>query len=290
MLQDLRLAGTDHGLTLGSDRVADYEGDMRYHGALIGPVVNRLTGAQAPVAGEIHRFEANQAGLHTLHGGTAGTHLKLWTIIEADAASVTLAADLPDGEGGFPGNRRLVARFALLPPATLHLTVTAQTDAATLMNVANHSYWNLDGTPCWDGHQLRILADRYLPTTGDFTPTGEIAAVAGSDKDFRQMRPISVGHPLLDTNFCLSDSRVPLRDVLWLRGQSGITMTVATTEPGIQVYDGRNAIRPGRDFHEGLAIEAQFWPDAPNQPGFPPIDLAPGDDWQQDTQWRFSRT
>jgi aldose 1-epimerase len=288
-VQDVRLVGVPYPLTLGSDRVDDYEGAMRHHGTLIGPVVNRLTGAQAPIAGRVHRFEANQDGRLTLHGGAAGTHLKVWQVEDHGPDHATLTIDLPDGEGGFPGNRRITARFELLAPATLRLTVTATTDAPTLMNVANHSYWNLDGSECWDGHSLSINADRYLPTTPDFAPTGQIAPVAGTDMDFRRPRAIAPGGPPLDTNFCLSDARTPLRDVLTLTGRSGLSMTVATTEPGIQVYDGRRAIRPGRAAYEGLAIEAQFWPDAPNHEGFPGIELHPGDPWEQVTEWRFAR-
>jgi aldose 1-epimerase len=288
-LQDLRLAGAHYPLTLGSDRVADYQGQMRHHGTLIGPVVNRLSGAQAPINGQVHRFQANQDNRHTLHCGAAGTHLHLWDVADHGPTHATLTIALPDGMGGFPGNRRLTARFQVTAPATLRMTVTATTDAATLINVANHSYWNLDGSEVWDGHTLQVHADRYLPTTPDFTPTGEIRAVAGTPMDFRTPRAITPGNPPFDTNYCLADARGPLRDALTLTGRSGVSMTVATTEPGIQIYDGRNAIRPGRTPHEGLAIEAQFWPDAPNQAGFPPIDLHPGQPWEQVTEWRFGR-
>ena len=288
-LQDLRLSGVPYPLTHGSDRVADYEAAMRYHGALVAPVVNRLSGAQAPISGRVHRFEANQDGRHTLHCGAAGTHRQVWQVADHGLAHATLTIDLPDGAGGFPGNRRLAARFQAVAPATLRMTVTATTDAVTLMNVANHSYWNLDGSDRWDGHTLQIAADRYLPTTPDFTPTGEIVPVAGTAMDFRTPRAIAPGAPALDTNYCLADARTDLRDVLTLKGRSGLSMTVATTEPGIQVYDGRNAIRPGRAPYEGLAIEAQFWPDAPNHPGFPGIELQPGQPWEQVTEWRFAR-
>jgi aldose 1-epimerase len=157
------------------------------------------------------------------------------------------------------------------------------------MNVANHSYWNLDGTADWAGHRLQVAADRYLPTTDDFTPTGEIVDVAGTAYDFRAGRRIARSEPPLDNNFCLSDGRVALRDVLWLTGEGGVAMTVATTEPGIQIYDGRNAIRPGHGAYEGLAIEAQGWPDAPNHAGFPSIALGPDETYQQVTEWRFAR-
>jgi aldose 1-epimerase len=169
----------------------------------------------------------------------------------------------------------------------LRLDVTGTTDTTTLMNFANHSYWNLDGTDHYDGHRLWIAADHYLPTTPDDYPTGEIIAVDGTDMDFRHARTVSGGAPAFDNNFCLSDTDEPLRDVLRLTGQSGVGMTLATTCPGIQVYDGRNAQRPGRGYYEGLAIEAQHWPDAPNNRHFPSIKVTPDKPYQQTTSWTF---
>lgn len=289
IVQSVRLAGVAHDLTLGSDRLADYEGGMRYHGALVAPVVNRLGGAQAVIAGKLHRFAPNQDGRVILHSGAAGTHCKLWDLVSATASEAVLALDLPDGEGGFPGNRRIEARFTLVPPATLRLTVTATSDAATILNTANHSYWNMDGSPTWEGHSLQIAADHYLPTDADVVPTGEVRAVSDG-YDLRKLRPIAPQNPEMDHNFCLARARGPLRDVLRLQGKSGLAMVLATTEPGVQVYDGRNSPRPGHGDYEGLAIEAQGWPDAPNQPGFPPIDLAAGALLTQITEWRFERS
>lgn len=286
-LQSVRLKGVAHDLTLGSDRLEDYEGKLRHHGSLVAPVVNRLSGARAPIQGRMHDFEANQAGRHTLHFGAEGSQHKVWRIEAASDDAVTLAVDLPDGQGNMPGNRPVRARFAIVDGA-LQLDVTATTDAPTLFNVANHSYWNLDGSDTWAGHSLRIAADRYLPVTEDFCPTGEIAPVAGTIFDLRALRPITPGVDTYDHNFCLSDTRQPLRDVLWLKGASGLTMTIGTTETGIQVYDGRNAQRPGRGLYEGLAIEPQMWPDAPNNPSFPPIDLLPGQTFHHATRWAFS--
>jgi aldose 1-epimerase len=289
ILQDVRLTGTYHGLTLGSDNLADYLGQMRHHGALVGPVVNRLSNAAANIGGKPHSFEANQAGRHCLHAGSAGTQFKLWELGAVTDSTLTLALTLPDGEGGFPGNRRITAQFSVEAPATLRMEVSATTDALTLINFANHSYWNLDGTAVWTGHQVRVAASHFLPTTDDFTPTGDVQDVAGLPVDFREMRAIFPGQPDLDNNFCLSDSRQPLRDVLWLTGKSGLTMTVATTDTGIQLYDGRNAFRPGKGAYEGIAIEAQSWPDAPNHAGFPGIEVGTGETYDQVTEWRFEK-
>lgn len=281
VLHSVRLKGVPHDLTIGQGSVADYQGDLRYHGSLIAPVANRITGAKAMIAGQTHRFEANQDNRITLHSGDAGTHLKVWQIADLGPTHATLALSLPDGEGGFPGQRHLTATYSLHDTATLHLDLHATTDAPTLFNAVNHSYWNLDGTPDWSGHTLRVAADRYLPGTSDFTPTGEIAPTKGTPYDFAAARAISPADPLLDTCFCLADRRGPLRDVLWLTGKTGITMTVATTEPGIQVYDYRSTYR-------GLAIEPQAWPDAPNNTGFPSIELTPNAPYHQTSEWRFT--
>ena len=288
-LQSVRLKGVAHDLTLGSDLLSDYEGKMRHHGSLVAPVVNRFTGARAAIGGKVFQFEANQAGKHTLHCGAVGTQHKIWALAEATATSVKLTLDLAAGEGNFPGNRHVEAVFSLADANALRLDVTATTDALTLFNAANHSYWNMDGSANWAGHELRIAAFAYLPTTADFTPTGEIADVTGTAYDFRTARAITPGNPLFDNNFCLSNAAQPLRDVLWLTGVSGLQMTIATTEAGIQVYDGRNAIRSGHAAHEGLAIEAQNWPDAPNHVGFPPIELRPDQTYHQTTEWRFAQ-
>lgn len=289
VLQSVRLAGVAHDLTLGSDDLAEYQGVLMHHGSLIGPVVNRISNARATIAGVDHAFEVNFNNRHTIHSGAAGTHRQNWTILQADGASCTLGLVLQPGAGGFPGLRHVTAHFAVTAPATLTQTVSVTTDAETIVNFANHSYWNLDGTASWSGHSLQVAAEDFLPNDADFKPTGEVRAVAGTDMDFRHARTITPGAPELDTCFALSRTRQPLRDVLWLTGKSGVTMTVATTECGVQVYDQRSAARAGHDVYEGLAIECQGWPDAPSHADFPSIAVKPGQDLQQITQWRFAR-
>lgn len=285
-LQSLRLSGVAHDLTLGSDHVSDYQGEMRYHGSIMAPVANRIGNAAAMIAGRTHHFDAN-LGPHCLHSGSAGVHLKNWALLATSDTTCTLGLTLPDGEGGFPGNRQVEARFTV-QGQTLRLDILAQSDAETLWNATNHSYWTLDGGSDWSGHSLQIPADRWLPIDSVGRPTGHIAPADGSEMDFRQMRAIQPGQPALDNFFALSDTPTPLRDVLTLRGTSGLTLTVATTEPGVQVYDARSAKRPGRAAYEGIAIEAQAWPDAPSYPTFPSITLKAGERRVQSTEWRFA--
>jgi aldose 1-epimerase len=289
-LRSLRLRGVLHDLTVGSDDLALYEGPdgpLIYHGAIVGPVANRIRGARAVVEGRACRFPANQGG-HLLHSGAAGTQFRVWEVLERAGDRVLFGLTLPDGEGGFPGNRRITARFTALPPATLRLELIAVTDAPTLMNPVNHSYWNLDGTPTWEGHGLRIAADAHLPVDADLLPTGEVRPVEGTPFDLRAGRRLTPGEPLLDHNFCLSRAPEDLREVLWLTGATGLAMALATTAPGVQVYDGNQGARPGGERHEAFAIEPQLWPDAPSHPDFPSILLRPGEVWRQVTEWRFA--
>ena len=286
-VQDVRLAGVDHSLTLGSDLLADYEGDMCHHGALIGPIANRISTAQVRLDGMMYELERNQDGRIHLHSGAQATHLQVWTVVDVTQTAATLALTLPDGMCGLPGNRQVTATYRVSAPAILTLDITGTTDSNTLMNFANHSYWNLDGTRRYDGHTLQIGADHYLPCTPDDYPTGEVANVNDTNMDFRQARRITAGEPAFDNNFCLSDGDQPLRDVLTLTGQNGCEMAVATTQPGLQIYDARAAQRPGKERYEGLAIEAQGWPDAPTYPHFPAIRVTPDAPYRQTTQWRF---
>ena len=289
VLHDVRLAGCDYSLTIGLPSVAHYEGAYNYFGAVVGPVANRLRGAQARINGTLHRFDANENGKTTLHGGFNGLHTRIWNVAAQGADRVTLALDLPDGTDGFPGNRTITAAFTITQGPALTMTLTTTTDAVTIANCTNHAYWNLDGSGTSAGHILRIAADHYLPVDADILPTGEIAPVAGTGFDFTKARPIVPVQPALDHNFCTATAQQPLRDVLWLSGTKGVSMTVATTEPGLQIYDHRSPALPDGRTYAALAIEAQGWPDAPNMSGFPSIEITPDAPAVQTTRWQFSR-
>jgi aldose 1-epimerase len=297
ILNDLRLAGVPWALTLGAPDLSPYEAGMAYYGAIVGPVANRISGGQAEIAGQTCVFEANARGI-LLHGGPSGTHAQVWRIAAQDAASVALALDLPNGLGGFPGNRHLRATYALTGDGVLELTIEAETDAPTLLNLAHHGYWNLDGTPDYAGHRLRIMAERYTPVDAALIPTGQAAPVAGTPYDFREARALTPGRGArIDHNFCTGDVRGAPRPVLELNGQSGVALTVETTEPGLQVFDGGSSAAAGSTGHDGrvlapfagMAIEPQCWPDAPHNPGFPPILHGPDTPYRQVTRFRLAR-
>jgi aldose 1-epimerase len=290
-LQDVRLAGIERSLTLGGDRTQAYEGPMGYFGTLVGPVANRIGGARAVIAGQEFRFLANE-GSTMLHSGPRGVQARHWALVGADACSLRLRLVLEAEDDGFPGRRDITADYRV-DGAALTMTLTAVTDAPTLMNLANHSYWNLDGTATVAGHCLRVAADSYLPAK-DGLPTGEVRAVHdGFDLRAGRVLDLTDG---LDHNFCLSHAPRTLTEVAELTGTSGVSLRLATTEPGLQVYDGRHlasAPFPGHGgtvctAHAGLALEPQRWPDAPNHPGFPAILLNPDETYRQETRWAFA--
>lgn len=304
ILQDLRLDGLPHPLVLGFDRLEGYlaHPDL-YFGAMVGRYANRIGGARAPVGGQIVQLDANFRGKHLLHGGAAGSSRRNWRIRAVAADRVSLTDRLPDGHMGFPGNLEVEVGFSIAPGPVLRIDVRATGDAETLCNFAHHSYFNLSGRPTIAGHRLRVAADSYLPVDDDLIPTGERRPVTGTPFDLRRgvtlmQEALIPGGPAggFDHNFCLSDARGPIRPVAWLTGpDGGLTLTVETTEPGLQVYDGAMIAAgiPGLDGrplapHAGLALEPQLWPDAPNHPGFPPALLRPGEVYEQHTALAFT--
>jgi aldose 1-epimerase len=294
-VQDLRLGGVDWPLVLGAAEPAAYAGPLVYAGAIVGPVANRIAGASARIEGRPCRFEANE-GAALLHSGASGLHARIWEIEAAAPDRATLICHLPDGDGGFPGNRTIRAGFALSAPGALTLTLTATSDAATLMNLAHHGYWNLDGTADTRGHRLSVRADRYLPVDASLIPEGPPRPVEGTPFDRRAGRRVSEA-PALDHNFCLAPARRPVTEAAMLTGASGVRLRIETTEPGLQVYDGRHLAVPpglglgGRGYgpFAGIALEPQVWPDAPNRPDFPPALLRPGETYRQVTRFRLDR-
>ncbi|SFJ86549.1 aldose epimerase family protein [Celeribacter neptunius] len=297
ILNDVRLRGVPYGLTLGSSDIRAYEhGPMDFWGALVGPVANRIAGARAQLGGQELCFEPNE-GETLLHGGAQGMFTELWQIAALTATSATLTLTLPHGKGGFPGTRLITARYTVEAPATLRLEINASTDAPTLMNIANHSYWNLDGTETTDGHWLQVAAERYLPVDARMIPT-EATTVAGTGFDLRAgrvLRPSDAQR--YDHNFCLADRSGDMKPAATLLGTRGVEMRMDTTEAGLQVFDaapiGSGDFAGHRGLPEvgfcGIALEAQGWPDAPNHPEFPSVKLMPHETYRQETRWSFSK-
>lgn len=275
-VQDLRMQGVAHPLVLGFPALAPYLGAGLYVGALVGRVANRIGGARFTLDGREVRVDANE-GANLLHGGADGIHRQLWRVEERTPDRVRLALDLPDGHMGFPGNLAISAQISVADDA-LDFDLTATPDAATPVSLAHHGYFTLDDSGDIRAHRLQVAAEHYLPVDAELIPTGQVAPVAGTDHDFRQAREIGAGH---DHNLCLSHTRTALRPVATLTGQTGLRMDIETTEPGMQLYDGRHL------GHAGVALETQIWPDAVNRPAFPDPILRPGETFRARTRYRF---
>lgn len=294
IVQDLRLAGIAYPLVLGSDTLAPYLGSMRYFGAMVGRYANRIAQGVFTLDGQRHDLSRNALGRHCLHGGVHGSAAQLWTIAALRDDRVTLALTLPDGEMGFPGTLAVQVCIALVA-TTLEFDIRATSDRTTICNFSHHGFFALDDSGSLAQHRLQVDAGSYLPVDDDQIPTGEIAPVADSPFDYRHPRRLS--GVALDHNFCLSMARTALRPVARLDSTlSGLSLQLETTEPGLQVYTANHLPKPdvrgleGRHYgrHSGVAMEAQVWPDAPNQRGFPSAVLQPGQAYHQQTRYVFS--
>lgn len=296
VLQDLRLSGHPDSLVLGFSNFAPYLTHSPYFGAIAGRCANRIRDGHLELDGKTHQLDRNFLGKHTLHGGAASMGKKVWKIEHATSDSVTFSIVLADGEMGFPGTLDANVVYRLGPNATLDIKMEATTDAPTLCNLAHHSYFTLDGTGSIANHLLQIDAENYLPVDEELIPTGEVRPVGGTSFDFRATRPIAASTPL-DHNFCLSSGRQEICKVARLTSvESGVSLEVRTTEPGLQIYDGRriDIDVPGlaglpMSNHAGIAIEPQVWPDANHNEGFPDAVLRPGETYHQYTQFVFSK-
>lgn len=294
-LQDLRLDGYAHPLVLGFDRFVHYPVHSRNFGAITGRCANRIRDGRFHLEGEEFTLDRNADG-HHLHGGRLGVSRRNWTISRLASHSVTMTLADPDGMMGYPGTCRLSATYSCEEQATLRLCIEAETDRVTLVNLAPHSYFNLDGAETICSHTLEISAQHYLVTGPDSLPTGEMRPVDATPFDFRRPRMVDSAATFFDHNYCLSRQRVARRPVARLSSPfSGIAMTLATTEAGLQFYDGHKLDVPvagldGRRYgaNAGLCLEPQVWPDAVNQPGFPTPLLRPGERYVQESEYRFA--
>lgn len=305
-LQDLRLSGIAHPLVLGFPDLAPYLAEGRYFGAIVGRCANRIAGGRAQLGDRTLDLDRNERGRTTLHGGSDGTGQRNWIIADQGADFVALSDHLPDGHMGFPGALLVRVTYRLLPGPALHIGILASTTDDTLCNFAQHSYFNLDGRPTIADHRLTVPADTYLPVDGDLIPLGPPAPVQGTALDFRQ--PARLGDrlggppggppdgPGIDHNLCLAPRRAMApRRAATLRGRS-VQMTIDSTEPGLQVYDGA-LLRPGAPGldgqsygpHAGIALESQLWPDAPHHPSYPSAVLEMGQLYRQATVLGFAR-
>jgi aldose 1-epimerase len=297
VVQDLRLAGHDQPLVLGFNEFAHYPAHSPYFGATAGRYANRIRDGRFVLDGMEYQLDRNFLGKHMLHGGSNGLGRRNWQFTEAGEDHAVLEITDRDGEMGFPGTCQLRAVFSLPGDGVLAIQYEGETDAPTLVNLAHHSYFNLGGDSII-GHEIMIDAPSYLPVDGELIPTGEVAPVEGTARDFRNSRAFvaeSAQGIIHDHNYCLSDRRGALRQVATVRSPlSGVSMQVSTTEPGLQFYAGHKLDTPvpgltGKPYkaYAGFAMEPQVWPDSPNHPDFPQAVLRPGETYLQQSNFRF---
>ncbi|MFQ6148150.1 aldose epimerase family protein [Streptomyces seoulensis] len=255
-------------------------------GALVGRYANRIGGARFVLDGRAYPLMAND-GPNSLHGGPSGFDKRVWEATEV-AHGVRLARVSPDGEEGFPGRLDVSATYTLDASGALRIAYEAVTDAPTVVNLTNHTYWNLGGAGSGPtgGHALRLAAARYTPVDDRLIPAGEPAEVAGTRFDFRRTRALGAGY---DHNFVLDKGVTAApEEVAELHDPaSGRVLTVATTEPGVQLYTADHLTAPFTP-NAGTALETQHFPDSPNRPDFPPTRLNPGEVYRSETVYGFS--
>lgn len=299
-LRDLEIPwrGEIRRVVLGLAAIDDYRGQSSHMGATAGRFANRIAHGRFTLEGRTFALPCNLAGRHSLHGGGMGFGRRAWRLVAHDAGSVTLGLHSPDGDAGYPGALDVSCVYSLAEPATLRIEMTATTDAPTIVNLAHHSYFNLDGSADARDHELTLYCAFMTPVDGDGIPTGEIRAVANTPFDFRAPRPIreATGQKY-DVNFIAA--RPPGPDGLATLGVlrspvNGLSMEIRSSAPAVQFYDAANLSIPGEGLegrrygaHAGLCLEPQFYPDAPNRRHFPSAALRPGETWRQVTEYRF---
>ncbi|MET8975929.1 aldose epimerase family protein [Streptomyces sp. NPDC004539] len=278
--------GRTADVVLGFAELAGYlDHPEPFLGALIGRYANRIADARFTLDGRTYELAPNNAP-NSLHGGPLGFDKVVWDVEETGPHAVRLSRVSPDGEEGFPGRLEVSVTYALDASGALRIAYEATTDAPTVVNLTNHSYFNLAGSSVATDHELRVAASRYTPVDDTLIPVGEPADVSGSRFDLRTSRKAGGGY---DHNFVL-DKGVTAgpEEVAELHDPaSGRVLTVSTTEPGLQVYTADHLSAPFSPC-AGIALETQHFPDSPNRPDFPSTVLRPGEVYRSETVYGFS--
>jgi aldose 1-epimerase len=301
-------AGKLADVVLGFKTLDKYEGDQPYFGGTIGRVANRIAKGKFKLGGQDYTLAVNNGPNH-LHGGLKGFDKRVWKaqpVSVGGVPAVRFTYTSADMEEGYPGALTATVTYTLTPSNELRLEYTAATDKPTIVNLTNHSYFNLagDGQGTILDHELTIMADRYTPVDDTLIPTGEIASVRGTVMDFNRATAIGAritevpgpGPGGYDHNYVLSHGgRVLAMSATVRDPKSGRVMDVLTTEPGVQFYtgnflDGTLTGKAGVAYqkHFGFCLETQHFPDSINHSNFPPVVLQPGRTFKSTTVYRFS--
>ncbi len=290
-------------VVLGFDTLEEYVGVHPYFGAMVGRVCGRIGGSRFELDGRVYHLKANEGKNH-LHGGIKAFDKQVWTPFSQkypDRVVLTLGYESPDGEEGYPGTLMTEVAYSLNDMNELEITCRAKTDKPTLVNLTNHSYFNLNnGVGDVLGYELMIDAGRITELDRENIPTGKILLVESTPYDFRLPRVIGerIGEvePGYDINYVLEMQSRELTKVAALHDPaSGRSMEVLTTLPGLQLYTtnyidqitGKQGVVYKK--HSAVCLETQYFPDSANQPDFPSIELRPGEEFHAVTIYRFSR-
>jgi len=295
-------------VVLGYDQLDGYLKENPYFGAIIGRYGNRIGNGKFSIAGVEYTLAQNNSENH-LHGGLKGFDKVVWKteeIYQSDGVGLQLTYLSRDGEEGYPGNLNVTVTYMLTSQNELKIDYLASTDRETVVNLTNHSYFNLKGADDVLGHELTIMAGQFTPIDEGLIPTGELSPVEGTPMDFR--KPITIGKRIdqndeqisfglgYDHNWVLDnqDGYLALAATVH-EPTTGRKLEVLTTEPGIQFYSGNfldGSIRGkgGQIYHKrtGFCLEAQHYPDSPNIYHFPSVILQPGEKYTQETIYKFS--
>lgn len=293
-------------IALGFDSIEPYFTLSPYFGATVGRFANRIANGRFTLDGKAYQLSTND-GPNTLHGGLKAFDKRIWKaeVLSCNAPSVRFTLHSPDGEEGFPGAMDVSVTYTLTDENELQMVYTAVADKKTIINLTNHTYFNLKGAGNGTilGHVVAIPASEYTPSSPALVPTGEIKSVEGTPLDFRKPAPIGSqieavgGTPLgFDHNYVISKGEpagVQLQADVY-EPETGRTLQVLSDQPGVQFYtgnflDGSYAGKCGKTYpqHSGFCFEPQHFPDSPNQPHFPSVILNPGESFRTEIIFRF---
>lgn len=295
--------GVRDNIVLGYTNINEYYSGNAFYGCVAGRYANRIRGGTFTLNGNTYILAQNN-GVHALHGGLKGFDKQVWDVIAVSDTCTQFKYVSQDGEEGYPGTLEVVITYTLNADNGLVIHYSALTDADTVLNLTNHSYFNLDGAGKGNilDHTIEIMADAFTPVDETMIPTGEIRSVVGTPFDFKT--PHTIGERIdaaddqlvnakgYDHNFILNGETGKLRLAARAVGpKSGRTLEVWTTEPGIQFYTGNflDGVQKGAPFGKraGFCLETQHFPDSPNQPGFPSVVLKRNETFKSTTIFRL---
>ncbi len=298
--------GTLRDVVLGFDNITDYINIPSDFGASIGRYANRIANGQFVLDGDTITLPQNNFG-HCLHGGPTGWQYQVYNVRQVDGQSITFDITSPDGDNNFPGTVNASVTYTLTPKNAIDITYSATTDKPTVINMTNHSYFNLSGDPTQSicNNYLTINAEGYTPVDSTYMTTGQISYVEGTPFDFTGRKQVGQdieaddeqihngnGYDhnwVLNTNGDIAQPAVVLESI-----ETGISLTVYTDEPGIQVYTGNFLDGTVQGKHDityqqrvGICLETQKYPDTPNKPEWPSAVLRPGETYSSHTIFQF---